>query len=403
MIKNNGYGTNNYYGVFCYDSDLIISHCAIENNNGQGLWCVADSSLDLTNSIIRWNDYDGVHLEDGRSATVKNNWIHNNGTNQNSYYGCGIYLKGQHSQPIITNNTICSNFTYGIHHVSPGIEPVVTNCIVWSNGTANLFREGGGTLEHVTYSCIGGGYPGNGNDGNDPSFRNPDDPNDFHIAENSLCKDTGDPNGDYDDETDIDGEERVKYGRVDIGADEYYISLADFNGDDIVNFLDYAEFAKAWQTQNPGRSLDGDSDVDIYDLKLFCEDWLWQAGWTKTFVCGCSSSEGGVIGLQATGLESAYRFEEAPGVKTIDSDKLTLLDTASSLAAMPRRLAIKAEKFYAVTAAPQETKTIEIKPLEIEELIKWLEQLWLDPEVRRVVDKGTWLKFIESLMEEIRN
>ena len=55
-------------------------------------------------------------------------------------------------------------------------------------------------------------------------------------------------------ETDIDGEERVIDGnddgtaRVDMGADEYYWSRADFNLDNFVNFIDYAIFAAAWQT-----------------------------------------------------------------------------------------------------------------------------------------------------------
>jgi hypothetical protein len=42
----------------------------------------------------------------------------------------------------------------------------------------------------------------------------------------------------------------------------------------IVNFIDYAIFAAAWLTENPLVSLDTDTDVDIYDLKLFCNAWL---------------------------------------------------------------------------------------------------------------------------------
>jgi hypothetical protein len=42
----------------------------------------------------------------------------------------------------------------------------------------------------------------------------------------------------------------------------------------IVNFIDYAIFAAAWLTENPLVSLDNDTDVDIYDLKIFCNAWL---------------------------------------------------------------------------------------------------------------------------------
>jgi len=49
---------------------------------------------------------------------------------------------------------------------------------------------------------------------------------------------------------------------------------ADFDQNGIVNFLDFAIFAAAWQTENPFISLDTDTDADIYDLKIFCEHWL---------------------------------------------------------------------------------------------------------------------------------
>jgi len=42
----------------------------------------------------------------------------------------------------------------------------------------------------------------------------------------------------------------------------------------IVNFIDFAIFAAAWLTENPLVSLDKDIDVDIYDLKIFCDFWL---------------------------------------------------------------------------------------------------------------------------------
>ena len=39
--------------------------------------------------------------------------------------------------------------------------------------------------------------------------------------------------------------------------------------------------------------------------------------------------------------------------------------------------------------------------LTFQDLVKWLEDIWLDPEVRQVINEDAWLKFIESLMEEI--
>jgi hypothetical protein len=48
----------------------------------------------------------------------------------------------------------------------------------------------------------------------------------------------------------------------------------DYNFDGIVNFVDFAILADAWHTDNPFISLDNDSDVDIYDLAIFCDNWL---------------------------------------------------------------------------------------------------------------------------------
>jgi hypothetical protein len=40
--------------------------------------------------------------------------------------------------------------------------------------------------------------------------------------------------------------------------------------------------------------------------------------------------------------------------------------------------------------------------LSIEEIMKWLEEIWLDPEARKVIDEEAWLKFVESLMEGLQ-
>ena len=55
---------------------------------------------------------------------------------------------------------------------------------------------------------------------------------------------------------------------------------ADFNGDGVVNFLDYADFAAAWMTSigEPGFNeiydLDDNDTVDMPDLGIFSNDWL---------------------------------------------------------------------------------------------------------------------------------
>jgi parallel beta-helix repeat protein len=107
---------------------------------------------------------------------------------------------------------------------------------------------------------------------------------DYHLRPGSACINTGDPGftvttGPFD----IDGEPRVIYGRVDIGADEFYENSCDFNNDVAVDFRDYAILANAWLAEsgspawNPQCNLNGDSIINLEDLALFLEEWLFIA------------------------------------------------------------------------------------------------------------------------------
>ena len=345
---------DNVYGIGYANSVLTVTDCIIANNNpGYGIYGDVNyglnSQLTVTNSIIRFNGYNGIYLINMLSTTIKNNWIHNNLSD-------GIYITGQSGQSLVRNNTIVHNASYGIYRDYSAPEPNISNCIIWGNETGQL---DGCT---ATYSWTT----------DDPCFFNPNDPNDYHLDPNSPCIDKGDPNADYNGETDIDGEGRVKYVYVDIGADEYYWSPADFNNPDsrdgLVNFIDYAIFANAWDSNtsdsdwNHDYDLAADGVINYYDLDLFCEDWLWQAGWTKTFTCGAGQGMGQT-------MTAALASQEAAG-----------------------------EVSYPPVLAEQQIEQVE--PLKIEQLIKWLEELWLDEETQKLIDEDVWLKFMESLKEE---
>ena len=62
-----------------------------------------------------------------------------------------------------------------------------------------------------------GNFGGSGNIGSDPLV----DPNGYHLTSVSPCIDAGDSSGNYSGQFDIDGQFRVLYSRVDMGADEY--------------------------------------------------------------------------------------------------------------------------------------------------------------------------------------
>ena len=67
---------------------------------------------------------------------------------------------------------------------------------------------------------------------------------------------------------------RMCFDNVNYPLLRWQFNRSDYICPDGVNFFDFAVFANYWLTENPFISLDEDDDIDIYDLKIFCNDWL---------------------------------------------------------------------------------------------------------------------------------
>ena len=272
-------------GLEVASSNLTIDHSIIDGSTDNGLYMNTGCNLTLNNSIIRYSGEHGINLSDNISTIIINSWIHNNGTDNSAIKGSGFYSSNHTENTLnLRNNTIYDNYTYGVECGEYGADPNIGNCIIAGNDSNDLYRVNGG-FSRVNYCLLQNTRAGTGNITGDPCFVNIDvDSNDLHIDVNSICKDAGDPNGSYD-ELDFDGENRIYYGCVDIGADEYYLSLADFDDDGIVNFVDYSIFAAAWQSEPNDSDYNEDCDlvdnnsIDVSDLSVFSEDWLWQVAW----------------------------------------------------------------------------------------------------------------------------
>jgi parallel beta-helix repeat protein len=194
-------------GVKTYNSDTTISNCIVENNTNSGVY-IDHGQPTVRNSIIRDNGA-GISCV-STAATIINNWIYDNGD--------GLLI-GDSGSTLIRNNTVANNETHGFCVVDAA--PTITNCIIWDNYD-DLYSIR--CTVTVTYSCIKDcNYVGDANTTHnicdDPLFFDAD-ANDFHLDTNSPCFNSGDPNGDYSGEKDIDGDDRVLDGHVDIGADE---------------------------------------------------------------------------------------------------------------------------------------------------------------------------------------
>ncbi|MHC4460887.1 MAG: dockerin type I domain-containing protein [Planctomycetota bacterium] len=102
----------------------------------------------------------------------------------------------------------------------------------------------------------------------------------------SPCIDAGDPNSDWLAEL-WPHDKRINMGAYG-GTNQASMSLsnigniADLNNDDTVNFGDFAHFADGWQIEEVLLSgdLNHDNHVDIVDVMIVCDNWLWERGGT---------------------------------------------------------------------------------------------------------------------------
>ena len=350
---------NGRYGIEVYSNcDLTIAQSLIKGNGKSGLYARTDCDFVLNGSIVCDNGWDGVDLEYNNPETLTNNWIYNNGRTHGTWCDGIWFVNGHASAPVVRNNTIFGNPTYGIHVNSEDTDPNILNCIIYGNGTGDLY---GGTFSTVNYSCLQNVHAGTGNISSDPCLIEVD-ANNFHLAANSPCIDSGDPGFEADaNETDIDGEQRVINDRVDMGADEFYWSAADVNDNGLVNFVDYALLTAYWQDAGVDYNavfLYG--DVNSVSLEEFCDEWLWEAGFL-TGPMPLMAGRGGGAMIEGAGLEEIQ------------------------------------DSLYEIAAAEEKPPVAEA--VSVEYLLDWLAEIWLDPEVHKAIDAEAWLKLYLSLKE----
>ena len=289
-----------------YESHPIVTNCTFKNNiaaeSGGGICNSGNTTVTRCEFTGNSAEYGGGMYNSWEGSPAITNCIF---TGNYAHAGGALDNYGAFF-PYIANCTFAGNrATYGdvLSYNDCRIE--LTNCIIW-NGFNPIchgwYFEGGcwpNGRTKVSYSNVEGGWEGEGNIDSDPCFVDPGwwDPNgtpditsddiwvegDYHLKWLSPCFNAGDPNdGDYFGQTDMDGRARVRYGRVDMGADEIFPLGCDFEPDDDVDLADFTSFGAAWSVTDCNKAADfnGDCLVDISDLLIFAEYWLEGAGET---------------------------------------------------------------------------------------------------------------------------
>lgn len=282
---------------------------------------IAATIVDCNASIS--DQHQGFTIKDGEDVTIKNLTItggyNKSGAaiyvnhaiaeivncvitgNTGTFDGGGIYLIK--SEGYITNCTIVRNSTtsnrFGSIYCVNSTAQILNN-IIYNNGYASKEIYTYQSIADVNYCNVNGGYAGNDNIDVEPLFADANNGN-FHLAsqgwqwdittnnwdlgsETSYCIDAGDPTLDFSDEADVaiidpNNTRASRNLRINMGAyankrTASVAPFADFNGDNLVNFTDYAIMANSFmQSELTLLDLNRDGIIDYDDLSLLAEDW----------------------------------------------------------------------------------------------------------------------------------
>ena len=241
-------GRGGAIGLFRRSSDVMVLHTQIINNSsydnsfGAGIYCSRSSALfsncDISHNTAQGRVKGGGIFCYGSSEDIKfeNCVISNNTAEIGGGLCVGTSDDSDVESVIITNCTIANNSLSagqsdppkggGIHSFSSDI--TIRNSIVWYNHGTSIVLADPVSINPVLYSCVEGGYPGQGNIDSDPLFVSPG--SSYHLKSSlghydpwsrrwikddgyySPCIDAGDPLDSYGFEPITNGK------RINMGA-----------------------------------------------------------------------------------------------------------------------------------------------------------------------------------------
>jgi hypothetical protein len=220
-------------GMYNYYSPSKISNCTFSQNNAGKTGGGMVNSHGNTPPIISNCIFSENTAVSG--GGMRNTWCEPIVTNC-LFWGNTATIEGGgifnlFDSPIITNCTFSQNNSGkggAISHQGQDNQPyapIITNCILWGNTGGEIYIDAY-SFPIVTYCNIDqDGYAGqNGNMRANPLFVDPQNDN-YHLTATSQCVNAGNNDAPAIPDTDKDGNPRIIYGTVDMGAYEYQVLL----------------------------------------------------------------------------------------------------------------------------------------------------------------------------------
>ncbi|MCH7702986.1 MAG: hypothetical protein IID37_14990 [Planctomycetes bacterium] len=279
--------------IYALESNPTISGCVFQNNSAGisgGALYFSDSESLVSHSTLRGNSAasgGAVYLRTGSALTLRNCEL-----TANIAEGSGGSIFVQSSDVSVLNSTLSGNLaTAGGAIYSSLSTSELQGSILWDNQAddGSEIRLVAASTSTVNYCDVAGGPEaasvdgsssliwGDGNLDADPWFADAD-AGDYHLTLGSAAIDAGDPTFEPNiDETDLDGDDRVLNGRIDMGSDEFDQDAeppcdGDANGDGLVDPLDVgfvlSRFGCSVGTGDPNCDIadqNGDGLVDPLD------------------------------------------------------------------------------------------------------------------------------------------
>lgn len=294
-FRNN---TANYEGGAVYDvnGNFQIKETLFNGNiatrHAGAVFSVDSNLTDITNCKFVGNStlmYAGgcIYYDRGSNHNIYQcTFTGNRAADNYSQSNCAAIYSKENSL-IISQSNLCFNFgNYPITIYQCNL--TIDNSIIWS-GAEQEIRQIQSAV-NVNYCCIenweGGGI---GNVNIEPEFIDPNGPDEqigtsddsWSLCAYSPCINRGNASGNYSGlEKDIAGQQRIRYGTIDIGVQEVYPVSGDFEPDEDVDLLDLSCFVNSWLEDNCGEydncygaDIDVSSSVDFTDFSYFLSHW----------------------------------------------------------------------------------------------------------------------------------